>query len=59
MRDLMFWKKEAQKKLLDDRLLAMTAARMAMVRDESFRQEVYRLQWSRKLMDIEEGKHGR
>jgi hypothetical protein len=30
-----------------------------MVKDDAFRQEIYSLQWSRKLMDLEDKTNGR
>jgi|WetSurSiteA1Bulk_404760.scaffolds.fasta_scaffold00047_47 hypothetical protein len=42
--------------MLEDRLSAMVAARMAMVSDSAFKEEINQLQWALRLIAFEEKK---
>ncbi len=42
------------RRLIEDRLGALSAARAAMATTESFRAEVMRLEWSLKLLELED-----
>lgn len=42
--------------MLEDRRSAMVAARMAMISDASFREEIEQINWALRLIDFEENK---
>lgn len=58
VREFRFWAKQAQKKRIEDRLQAITAARMSMADVGPVRMEINRLQWSLKLLEIEDKQGG-
>jgi hypothetical protein len=53
-RDFKFWLREAEKVMIGNRLDAMAAARMAMAEMPAYRQAVSQLEWSLKLIELEE-----
>jgi hypothetical protein len=58
VREFRFWAKQAQKKRIEDRLSAITVARMSMADVGPVRMEINRLQWSLKLLELEEKREG-
>jgi len=58
VRELRYWAKQAHKKKLEDRLIAIGVSRMAMADVGPVRTEIYRLQWSLKLLELEDERKG-
>lgn len=54
IRDLVFWHREAQKKLIQDRMSAIQACRLAMAKDTSYSEIMNGLQIQ--LAELEYGK---
>jgi len=52
VRDILYWTKEAQKKVIYDRLESYNASRMSMVKDEDYRLIVMQLEWQLNWIDL-------
>lgn len=51
-RDLSFWTREAQKKVILDRMEAYNTARMAMVKDEDYRMIIMQMDWQLRMAEL-------
>ena len=58
VREFRFWAKQAQRKRLVEKLEAISVARMSMADVGPVRMEINRLQWSLKLLELEEKREG-